>query len=104
MFSASSTAALIGLIACGPACAADLRVCADPDNLPYSNDRGQGFENELARMAALDLGRKVQFVWVPQHGKYLKRTLFADRCDVVMGVPAEYDRLATTRPYYRSSY
>ena len=84
--------------------AADLRVCADPNNLPFSNERGQGFENELARLAAHDLGLGLQYVWWPQHGRYLKNTLFAGRCDVVIGVPSKLDRLATTRPYYRSSY
>ena len=86
------------------ASAANLRVCADPNNLPFSNERGQGFENELARLAAHDLGLGVQFVWWPQHGRYLKKTLFGGLCDVVIGVPAKMDRLATTRPYYRSSY
>jgi quinoprotein dehydrogenase-associated probable ABC transporter substrate-binding protein len=83
--------------------AAELRVCADPNNLPYSNQRGEGFENELARLAARDLGRTVRFVWATQRERYL-RNLTGGRCDVVMGLPAGFDRVATTRPYYRSSY
>ena len=105
MFSGSRAACLLACFTVSiTASAADLRVCADPNNLPYSNERGEGFENELARLAARDLGRTLRFVWDPQHGRYLKRTLFAGRCDVVMGVPAAFDRVATTSPYYRSSY
>lgn len=102
MYSGSSMLACLLLVL--SAQAADLRVCADPGNMPFSNQRAEGFENALARLAAHNLNRPVRFVWVSQHGRYLKNSLLAGRCDVVMGVPAGLDRLATTRPYYRSSY
>jgi mxaJ protein len=81
-----------------------LRVCADPNNLPYSNWREEGFENRLAVMAARDLGRSVQYDWSAQRRGYLRNTLNADACDVLMGVPTRLARVATTRPYYRSTY
>ncbi len=82
----------------------DLRVCADPGNLPYSNSDGSGFENEIAKLAAKDLGRSVQFVWAPERGDYLRKTLNAGVCDVVMSLPSASDEAAVTHPYYRSSY
>lgn len=81
-----------------------LRVCADPNNLPYSNWREEGFENRLAVMAARDLGRSVQYDWSAQRRGYLRNTLNANACDVLMGVPTRLARVATTRPYYRSTY
>ena len=84
--------------------AAELTVCADPSNLPYSNAREQGFENDLAQLVAHDLGRTVRYVWAPQRGAFLRKTLNAGRCDVVMGVPSAIDEAKTTRPYYRSTY
>jgi mxaJ protein len=86
------------------AAAADLRVCADPNNLPYSNDRQQGFENKLADLIGKDLGEHVAYTWYPQRGKFFRKTLEAGICDVVMGVPEGLDEAATTRPYYRSTY
>ncbi|HEX5042507.1 MAG TPA: substrate-binding domain-containing protein [Candidatus Polarisedimenticolaceae bacterium] len=82
----------------------ELRVCADPNNLPFSNVRGEGFENALAHLVAADLGRRVRYVWWPQRRGFVRHTLGAGVCDVVMGVPAGYDPVAPTRPYYRSSY
>ena len=81
-----------------------LRVCADPNNLPFSNRREQGFENRLARLIAADLGATVSYTWWPQRRAFLRSTIRANRCDVVMGVPGGYEALRTTRPYYRSSY
>lgn len=81
-----------------------LRICADPNNLPYSNIREQGFENRLARLAARGLGRAVRYVWAPQRGDYLRNTIQAGRCDVVMGIPSAVREVQVTRPYYRSSY
>jgi len=81
-----------------------LRVCADPDNLPFSNDRGEGFENRLADMLARDLGTRVEYTWWAQRRGFLRETLKAGRCDVVMGLPTRVDQAWTTRPYYRSSY
>jgi quinoprotein dehydrogenase-associated probable ABC transporter substrate-binding protein len=81
-----------------------LRVCADPNNLPYSNQEQQGFENRLAEMMARDMGMQVSYVWYPQRGAFFRRTLDAGICDVVMGVPTRMEDSATTRPYYVSSY
>jgi mxaJ protein len=81
-----------------------LRVCADPNNLPFSNRREQGFENKLARLIADDLGRSVSYTWAPQRRGFLRNTLNANACDVVMGVPVKLESLATTQPYYRSGY
>lgn len=81
-----------------------LRVCADPNDLPYSNQQQQGFENALARMIAGDLDMQVSYVWYPQRGKFFEKTLNAGVCDVVMGVPAGMEEAASTRPYYVSSY
>jgi mxaJ protein len=82
----------------------DLRVCADPNNLPFSNRQGEGFENELAQLVARDLGKHVRYTWWPQRRGFIRNTLAARRCDVVMGVPTSLALLETTAPYYRSSY
>lgn len=81
-----------------------LRVCADPNNLPFSNQQGQGFENHLAQMIGQDLHEPVTYVWYRQGEKFFKQTLNAGICDVVMGVPTGFDEAATTHPYYRSTY
>jgi mxaJ protein len=84
--------------------AADLRVCADPNNLPYSNDQKQGFENQLAALIGKDLNMQVTYFWFPQRSAFFRKTLNGGVCDVVMGVPAGFDEADTTRPYYHSSY
>ena len=81
-----------------------LRVCADPNNLPFSNDKQEGFENRLARLVASDLGLSLEYEWWPQRRGFIRNTLDAGRCDVVMGVPARYGLTLTTEPYYRSTY
>jgi quinoprotein dehydrogenase-associated probable ABC transporter substrate-binding protein len=81
-----------------------LRVCADPNNLPYSNQKEQGLENRLAAMIAADLGLQVSYYWFPQEDAFFRKTLGSGKCDVVMGVPAHFQGAETTRPYYRSSY
>lgn len=81
-----------------------LRVCADPNNLPYSNQQQQGFENRMATLIARDLDMQVAYVWYPQRDAFFRKTLDAGICDVVMGVPAGMDEVITTRPYYFSSY
>ena len=97
-------AALAGVVS-DLAYAADLRVCADPNNLPFSNRQQQGFENEIARLAAKDLGRTVSYVWAPDRGEsFVRKTLLARRCDVLMGIPSNYRQAAPTTPYYRSTY
>ena len=82
---------------------ATLRVCADPNNLPFSNAEGEGFENALAELVAKDLGRTVAYTWWAQRRGFIRNTLNAGKCDVVMGVP-DLDMIDTTRPYYRSTY
>jgi mxaJ protein len=81
-----------------------LRVCADPNNLPFSNAHGEGFENRLIGLVAKDLGMKVQYTWWAQRRGYVRNTLKDRRCDVWPGVATGVDMLATTRPYYRSTY
>ncbi len=82
----------------------ELRVCADPNNLPFSNQAGEGFENRIVALIAKDLGAQVAYTWWAQRRGYLRNTLNASACDLVPGVAAGVDMLATTRPYYRSSY
>ena len=82
----------------------ELKVCADPNNLPFSNADGAGFENKLAELVAAELGEKVTYTWWAQRRGFVRNTLNARLCDVVMGVPVDYELVETTRPYYRSSY
>jgi mxaJ protein len=81
-----------------------LRVCADPDNLPYSNEDGSGFENRLAQLLADDLKLPLQYEWLPDRRGFVRKTLGARLCDVIIGVPVGFERTATTQAYYRSSY
>ena len=81
-----------------------LRVCADPNNLPFSNARGEGFENKLAEMLAEDAGTRVEYTWWAQRRGFVRNTLRAGDCDVLMGVPTRFELAETTTPYYRSSY
>jgi len=81
-----------------------LRICSDPNNMPFSNDKEQGFENAIARLVARELDRPLAYFWWPQRRGFFRNTVNAGRCDVVMGVPAELGLLQPTRPYYRSSY
>ncbi|MBG9387611.1 quinoprotein dehydrogenase-associated putative ABC transporter substrate-binding protein [Caenimonas sp. DR4.4] len=83
---------------------ATLRVCADPDNLPYSHANGSGFENRIAQLVADDLKLPLEYEWLPDRRGFVRKTLGARLCDVIMGVPAGFERAMTTRPYYRSSY
>ena len=81
-----------------------LRVCADPNNLPFSNAAGKGFENEIAALVARDLGRRIEYYWQPQRRGFIRTTLKAGWCDVVIGTPAHSEMVTPTMPYYRSSY
>jgi mxaJ protein len=81
-----------------------LRVCADPNNLPFSNQRREGFENRIAVLVAGELHRPLDYFWLPQRRGFIRNSLNAGRCDVVIGVPAHYGLLQPTRTYYRSSY
>jgi mxaJ protein len=78
--------------------------CADPNNLPFSNKAGQGFENKLAQMIASDLHAKLEYVWWAQRRGYVRNTLNERKCDFWPGVGSNVEMLATTRPYYRSTY
>jgi quinoprotein dehydrogenase-associated probable ABC transporter substrate-binding protein len=84
--------------------AAPLRVCADPDNMPYSQRDGSGFENRIARLVADDLHRPLAWFWQEQRRGFVRKTLGAGECDVLIGVPAGFDKVLRTRPYYRSTY
>jgi mxaJ protein len=81
-----------------------LRVCADPNNLPFSNQREQGFENRLARLIARELHADLEYTWWAERRGFVRETVGAGRCDVVAGVPTAFERMAVTAPYYRSSY
>lgn len=103
MFSASRTALAVALMGAATLAAADLHVCADPENLPYSNRQQQGFENKLADLVGRELGRPIQYEWIPQRKPFFK-ALQQGACDLVMGVPSQFPLALTTQPYYRSSY
>jgi mxaJ protein len=82
----------------------ELRVCADPNNLPFSNSRGEGFENRIAELIARELDASLRYTWWAQRRGFVRNTLREGACDVIIGVPAGYDPVLTTRPYYRSTY
>jgi quinoprotein dehydrogenase-associated probable ABC transporter substrate-binding protein len=100
-------AALLAL-ACAGAQAAEpapeLRVCADPANLPYSQRDESGFENRIARLAAEDLGMRLSWFWQEQTRGFVRKTMGAGECNVFIGVPVGFDKVLRTRPYYRSTY
>jgi mxaJ protein len=98
---ASAVAMMIGTVA---ADAAVLRVCADPNNLPFSDREGRGFENKVVELIARDLGSTVDYTWWAQRRGYVRNTLKADVCDVWSGVASGAEMMTSSRPYYRSSY
>jgi mxaJ protein len=81
-----------------------LRVCSDPNNLPFSNAKEEGFENRIADLLASELGARLQYTWWAQRRGYVRNSLKAGLCDVMIGVPTGLDMVLTTRPYYRSTY
>lgn len=81
-----------------------LRVCADPNNLPFSNQKQEGFENKLADLIANEMKVPVEYTWWAQRRGFFRNTLKAGECDVVMGVPSSLEMALTTSPYYRSTY
>jgi quinoprotein dehydrogenase-associated probable ABC transporter substrate-binding protein len=83
---------------------AALRVCADPANLPFSNEAEAGFENKIAELLARDLGVPLHYTWFPQATGFLRNTLAAKRCDLVMGYAAGSDPVQNSNPYYRSAW
>ena len=81
-----------------------LRVCADPNNLPFSNQQQQGFENKLAELAAAKLGMRLEYSWWAQRKSFIKNSLDQGVCDAVMGIPSSLPSVSATKPYYRSTY
>lgn len=81
-----------------------LRVCSDPNNLPFSNRAGAGFEDRIAALVAHDLGDRLEYTYALQNDRFIKHTLNEHKCDVMMGVSVGMDDVATTRPYYASTY
>ena len=100
------------LIAAGPAAAQtsdvvdrnQLKVCADPSNLPFSNEKKEGFENKIAELIGAELGLKVDYTWFPQVIGFVRNTLRARLCDLVMGTVAGDEIMQTTNPYYFTTY
>jgi quinoprotein dehydrogenase-associated probable ABC transporter substrate-binding protein len=81
-----------------------LRVCADPHNMPFSTEKREGFENKVAELFAEKLGRGLAYAWYPQATGFVRNTLAAHRCDVIMGAPQGDDLVQVTNPYYRTAY
>jgi len=84
--------------------ARELRVCADPNNLPFSNERGEGFENKIAELIADELGVTLSYTWWAQRRGFIRNTLNTGSCDLVTGTTNGIEMLRTTLPYYRSGY
>ena len=82
----------------------ELRVCADPNNLPFSNRAGEGFENKIVELIAADLGMQVSYTWWAQRRGNIRETLNDNLCDLIPGIGSNVEMAATTRPYYRSTY
>jgi quinoprotein dehydrogenase-associated probable ABC transporter substrate-binding protein len=81
-----------------------LRVCADPRNLPFSSEKGEGFENKIAELLAAKLDKKLSYVWYPQATGFVRNTLGAHRCDLIPGFPQGDELVQSTNPYYRTAY
>jgi mxaJ protein len=96
--------AAMSLLLLGATAPRELRVCADPNNLPFSNQAKEGFENKLIDLIARDLGASVTYTWWAQRRGNLRETLKAGECDIVPGIGSNVDMAGTTRPYYRSTY
>lgn len=98
---------LLGVLLAGCAAGAparELRVCSDPNNLPFSNMREEGFENRIAELLARELNATLHYTWRAQRRGFIRSTLRAGECDLVMGVPSSFELALPTRPYYRSTY
>jgi mxaJ protein len=92
------------ILCCAAASPGKLRVCADPNNMPFSNQQGQGFENKLAELVAAKLGDRLEYTWWSQRKSFIKESLDQGSCDVLIGVPSALQSVTTTTPYYRSTY
>src|SRR2546423_15691645 len=84
--------------------ARELRVCADPNNMPFSNMKQEGFENRIAAIVAEDLGAKLSYVWQRMGRGFVREYLDKSRCDLLIGIPRDYRPVLTTSPYYKSTY
>jgi len=82
----------------------ELRVCGDPNNMPFSNKKREGIENKIAEVIAKDLGWRLVYTWWPHQRGLVKRVLNTGRCDVMIGIPKGYDPVLWTKPYYRTAY
>ncbi len=82
----------------------EFKVCADPDNMPYSNVKKEGFEDKIAELLAKDLGKPLTFTYAYNRQGFLRNTLNANRCDIVMGTPPDNDAMRTSKPYYRAGH
>jgi quinoprotein dehydrogenase-associated probable ABC transporter substrate-binding protein len=81
-----------------------LRVCADPNNMPFSNEKGEGFENKIAELLASELGVPVRYTWYPDTVGFIRNTLQARKCDLILGTVAGNELVQNSNPYYRSAY
>ena len=81
-----------------------LRVCSDPNNLPFSNERQEGFENKIAQLIAHEMHLKLEYTWWAQRRGFVRNTLKSDLCDLIIGMPSSSELALTTAPYYRSTY
>lgn len=81
-----------------------LRIAADPNNLPFSNERLEGFENKIAELIARELNAGIEYTWHPQRRGFFRKTIKEGNCNLVLGVPAGFDMVLTTKPYYQSTY
>jgi mxaJ protein len=81
-----------------------LRIGADPNNLPFTDNEGHGFENQIAKLIASDLDADIEYVYRPQRRCFFREMLKEQQVDLVMGVPNDFERSLTTQPYYRSAY
>lgn len=81
-----------------------LRVCSDPNNLPFSNEREEGLENRIADVIADELDARVEYTWFAQRRGFVRNTLRSNLCDVIIGIPSSFELALATRPYYRSTY
>jgi mxaJ protein len=88
----------------GPTTRRVIRVCADPNNLPFTNDKLEGFENRLAELVGRELNAEIRYVWRAQRRGFFRHSLKEGEADLVIGVPVGFDMALTTKPYYRSSY
>jgi len=101
---AATVAVALLVSARGTSASRELRVCADPNNLPFSNQKLEGFENKLADLIAAELHATVKYAWYRQRRGFIRRSLKANECDVVTGIPNASEMVLATKPYYRSTY